>query len=114
MHIIFVLQLVYIMLLHVSSTYVHHQLFKIALHGLPYNHTGTSEWSKFTKIQFYKYEQITEKFICEYFGCDYCVLLTVNMLCHVEFMFIQLLNLLEKYYVYFHLYLFSLSSHKIV
>jgi len=36
------------------------------------------------------------------FGCDYCVLLTVNMLCHVEVMFIQLLNLLERYYVYLH------------
>jgi len=29
----------------------------------------------------------------EFFGCDYCVLLTINMLCHVEVMFIQLLNL---------------------
>ena len=33
--------------------------------------------------------------MCEFFGCDYCVLLTVNMLCHVEVMFIQLLNLLD-------------------
>ena len=32
------------------------------------------------------------------------------MLCHVEVMFIQLLNLLERYYVY----LLSLSSHKII
>jgi DNA phosphorothioation-dependent restriction protein DptG len=38
--------------------------------------------------------------MCEFFGCDYCVLLTLNMLCDVEFMFIQLLNLLERYYVY--------------
>jgi len=37
--------------------------------------------------------------MCEFFGCDYCVLLTINMLCHVEVMFIQLLNLLESYYV---------------
>jgi len=29
-------------------------------------------------------------------------------------MFIQLLNLLERYYVYLHLCLLSLSSHKIV
>ena len=48
----------------------------------------------------YKYEQIVVKFMCEFFGCDYCVLLTVNMLCHVEVLFIQLLNLLERYYVY--------------
>jgi len=25
--------------------------------------------------------------MCEFFGCYYCVLLTVNMLCHVEVMF---------------------------
>jgi len=53
--------------------------------------TETSEWSKITKIQFYKYEQIVVKFMCEFFGCDYCVLLTINMLCHVEVVFIQLL-----------------------
>ena len=52
--------------------------------------------------------------MCEFFGCDYCVLLTVNMLCHVEVMFIQLLNLSERHYVYLHLCLLSLSSHKIV
>jgi len=47
--------------------------------------------------------------MCEFFGCDYCVLLTINMLCHVEVMFIQLLNLLERYYVYLHLLLFLIS-----
>ena len=67
-----------------------------------------------TKIQFYKYEKIVVKFMSEFFGCDYCVLLTINMLCHVEAMFIQLLNLLESYCVYLHLCLLSLSSHKIV
>ena len=80
--------------LHVSSTCAHHQEVKIALHSLWYNHTETSEWSKITKIQSYKYEQIV---VC--FGCDYCVLLIINMLCYVEVMFIQLLNLLEIYYV---------------
>ena len=44
--------------LHVSSTRAHHQEVRIALHGLWYHHTETSEWSKITKIQFYKYEQI--------------------------------------------------------
>jgi len=38
--------------------------------------------------------------MCVFFGCDYCVLLTINMLCHVEVMFIQVVNLLERYYVY--------------
>ena len=92
----------------------HHQEVKIALHSLWYHHTETSEWSKITKIQFYKYEQIVAKFMFEFFGCDYCVLLTINMLCHVEVMFIQLLNLLERYYFYLHLCLLSLSSHKII
>ena len=44
--------------LHVSSTCAHHQEVKIALHSLWYHHTETSEWSKITKMQFYKYEQI--------------------------------------------------------
>jgi len=96
------------MSLHVSSTCAHHQEDKIALHSLWYHHTETSEWSKITKIQFYKYEQIV-KYMCEFFWCDYCVLLTINMLCHVEVMFIQLLNLLERCYVYLH-FLISLIT----
>jgi len=76
--------------LHVSSTVVLIiRRKKIALHSLWYHHTETSEWPKFTKIQFYKYEHIVVKFLCEFFGYDYCVLLTVNTLCHVEVMFIQ-------------------------
>jgi len=47
-------------------------------------------------------------------GCDYFVLFAINVLCLVEVMFIQLLNLLERYYVYLRLRLLSLSSHKIV
>ena len=85
------------MSLHVSSTCSHHQEVKIALHSLWYHHTETSGWSKITKIQFYKYEQIVVKFMCEFFVCDYCVLLTTHILCHVEVMFIQLLYLLERY-----------------
>ena len=34
------------MLLHVSSTCVHHQEVKIALHSLWYHHTEATEWSK--------------------------------------------------------------------
>jgi len=52
--------------------------------------------------------------MCEFFGCDYYVLLTINMLGHVEVMFSQFLSLLERYYVYLHLCLLSLSSHKMV
>ena len=83
--------------------------------SLWYHHTETSDWSKITKIikiikiQFYKYEHMVVKFMCEFL-----VLLTINMLWHVEVMFNQLLNLLERYCVYLHLCLLSLSSHKIV
>jgi len=52
------------------------------------------------------------KFMCEFFDCDYCVLLTINMLCHVEVMFIQLLNLSERY-IYIYICIVYLS-HKIV
>jgi hypothetical protein len=70
--------------LHGSSTCAHNQDVKIVLYSLWYHHTETSERSKITKIQFYKYEHIVVKFMCEFFGCDYCVLLIINMLCHVE------------------------------
>ena len=106
--------------LHVSSTCAHRQEVKIVLYGLRYHHTETSEWSeitkitKITKIKFYKYEYIVVKFMWEFFGCDYCVLLTINMLWYVEVMFKQLLNLLERYYVYLHLCLLSQSGQKIV
>ena len=53
--------------LHVSSTFARHQEVKIALNSLWYHHTETSEWSKITRIQFYKYEQIVVKFMCEIF-----------------------------------------------
>jgi hypothetical protein len=66
MHKIFVLEYVYFMPLHVSSTCAHHQEVKIALHSLWYHHTETSELSKITKIQFYKYDQIVVKFMCKF------------------------------------------------
>jgi len=70
MHKLFVLQQVYFMPLHVSSTCAHHQEVKIALHSLWYHHTETSGWYKMTIIQFYEYEQIVVKFMCEFFGYD--------------------------------------------
>ena len=42
--------------------------------------TLNTKINKITKIQFYKYEHIVVKFVCEFFGCDYCVLLTINIL----------------------------------
>ena len=62
--------------LHVSNTRAHHQEAKIVLYNLWYHHTETSEWSKITrisevtKIQFYKYEHVVVKLMCEFFGCD--------------------------------------------
>jgi len=62
----------------------HRQEVKILLYSLCYHHTETSEWSKITKItkvtKIYKYEHIVVKYLCEIFGCDYCLLLTVSML----------------------------------
>ena len=86
----------------------HHQEVKIVLYSIWYHHTETSEWSKITKIQFYEYEHIVVKFLYESFWRDYCILLTINMLCHAEVTFIQLLNLLKTYYVYLH-YMFAES-----
>jgi len=100
-----------ISLFHASACFEHHVLIvrrpKIVLYSLWCHHTETSEWSKITKItkitKIYNYEHIVVKFVCEFFGCDYNVLLTINMLRYVEVMFIQLLNLLERYYVFLHL-----------
>jgi len=69
MYNIFVLQQVYFMPLHVSGTCAHHEEVKTALHSLWYHHTETSEWSKITKIQFYKYEQIVV-ILHHSFQCD--------------------------------------------
>ena len=66
----------------------HRQEIENVLYSPWYHHTETSEWSKITKITkitniyiyIYIYERIVVKFMCEFFGCDYCVLLTINML----------------------------------
>ena len=68
-------------LFHASTCFVHHALIvrssKIVLYSLWYHNTETSEWSKITKItkitKIYKYEHIVVKFMCEFFGCDYCI-----------------------------------------
>ena len=44
-----------------------HQRVKIVLYSIWYHHTETSEWSKITKIQFYKYEHIVVKFMYEFY-----------------------------------------------
>ena len=103
--------------LHVSSTCAYYQEVKIALHSLWYHHTETSEWSNTTIIQFYKREQMVVKFICECFGCGYCVLLTVNMLCRYDVLltlhlsiFISVINQLDAQRVCFTIGLFRPST----
>jgi len=62
----------------------HRQEVKIVLYSLWYHHTETSEWSKIAKItkitKIYKYEHMVVKFMCEFFGFGYSVLLATNML----------------------------------
>jgi len=41
---------------------------QIVLYSIWYRHTETSEWSKITKIQFYKYEHMAVKFMYEFFA----------------------------------------------
>ena len=48
-----------------------YQEVKTVLYSIWYRHTDTSEWSKITKIQFYEYEHIVVKFMCDFVGCDY-------------------------------------------
>ena len=57
------------------SLCAHHQEIKIALHSLWYHHTETSEWSKFTKIEFCNYEHTVVNFMYEYFWCTVYYLL---------------------------------------
>ena len=51
----------------------HHHEVKTVLYSIWYRHTETSEWSKITKItkitkiQFYKYEHVVVKLMCEFF-----------------------------------------------
>ena len=46
----------------------HHQEVKIVLYSIWYHHPEKSEWSKITKIQFYKYEHRVVEFMYEVFG----------------------------------------------
>ena len=69
----------------------HHQEVRIVLYSIWYHHTETSEFSKITKIQFYKYEHMVVTFMCEFFVCDYCILLTINcVLLHYVLISIEL------------------------
>jgi len=56
-------------LFHASTCFENYVLInrrsKLYLYSIWYHHTETSEWSKITKIQFYKYEHIVVKFMYE-------------------------------------------------
>jgi len=49
---------------------------EIVLYSVWYNHIETSEWSKITKIQFYKYEHTVVKFIHKFY---YCVFIFIEL-----------------------------------
>jgi hypothetical protein len=95
-----------IILFHASTCFEHYALI-IRRSRLHYTASGIITLKQVSALKLLNYDsinmsKIVVKSVCEFFGCDYCVLLTVNMSCHVEVMFIQLLNLLERYYVYLH------------
>ena len=69
------------MLLHVSSTRAHRQEVKIVLYNLWYYHTEKTEWSKITKIQFYKYEHISFTTMCSYLWNCILVILDHSFQC---------------------------------
>jgi len=47
---------------------------QIVLYSIWYHHTGTSEWSKITKIQFHKYEHGVVKVMYEFLNCVLVIL----------------------------------------
>ena len=72
-----------------ASTYFEHHVLIVRRSKLYYTASGIITLKqvsglnllKITTItKIYKYEHIVVKFMCEFFGSDYCVLLTINML----------------------------------
>ena len=65
-----------------------------------YTASGVIKLKQVSGLKLLKYNSINMstvvKFMYEFFGCDYCILLTINLLFRVEVKFIQLLNLLER------------------
>ena len=59
----------------------HHQEVKIVLYSIWYHHTEASEWSKITKIQFYKYDHIVVKFMYELYNSY----INVTIWCIIQF-----------------------------
>ena len=62
----------------------HYQEVKIVLYSIWYRHTETSEWSKNTKIQFYKYEYIVVKFMYEFSGVIAVYFFTVIIVSYLK------------------------------
>ena len=86
----------------------HHQEVKIVLYSIWYRHTETSEWTKITKTQFYKYEHKVVKFMCDFYGCDYCTLLYIIYCKHVmscRVYVYPIVKLIEKVLYLFTLYI---------
>jgi len=77
-----------------ASTCFEHMCSSSGGQNLHYTASGIITLKQVSGLKSLKYNSIN---MCEFFGCDYCVLLTINTLCHVEVTFIQLLHLLERY-----------------
>ena len=83
----------------------HHQEVKIVLYGIWYHHTETSEWSKITKIQFYKYEHKVVKVIYEFFRGNYCVFLHYKHVMSCSGYVYPVVKLIKKVLCLFTLYI---------
>ena len=83
-------------------------LGQIVLYSIFYHHTETSEWSKITKIQFYRYEYVVVKVIYEFFGCNYCIFLHYKHVMTCRGYVYPVVKLIKMYYFYLH-YIFSES-----
>ena len=78
---------------------------QIVLYSIRYRHTETSEWSKITKIQFYKYQHIVVNVIYEFFGCDYSIFLHYKHVMSCRDYIYPVVKLIKKVICLFTLYI---------
>ena len=78
---------------------------QIVLYSIWYLHTETSEWSKITKIQFYKYDHVVVKVIYEFCGCIYCIFLHYKHVMSCRGYVYPVVKLIKKIQCVFTLYI---------
>jgi hypothetical protein len=64
-----------------------------------------NEWSKITKIEFYKYEHKVVKVTYEFFGCNYCVFLHCKHVMSCTVYIYPVVKLIKKVLCLFTLYI---------